>query len=178
MPDNGGMEKDVSIILSLRHVTGRERYAHMEKEYLGGLTARCVAERHGVNPSTFQSHLTRNKISKGRAAEEKWRVVQPALAPVADPERLGDDGGQPSGPPSPDDQPMDPREATRQALVHAARLLAQGKLGEAIEVAKLAETMSRAVDRLGLGEPQAPEVDEEASWAAVRERVMALAAEG
>lgn len=178
MTDNAGMEKDTSTFPTLWRVTAKDRYAVMREEYLGGLTARRVCERHGVKEATFRSHLHKAGISKKKAAEAGWAAQKSVLDPAAAlaPPGMSSDG-QTLTAPSPDDQPMDPREATRQALVHAARLLAQGKLGEAVEVAKLAETMSRAVDRLGLGEAQAPEVDEEATWAEVRARVIALAAE-
>jgi hypothetical protein len=109
--------------LTPHHIRPVETWVAVRDEYLAGLPAELVAERHGVSLSSVRTH----------ARVEGWRRTD-----------------QPSSPPAPRDDPLtdadeelDPADMAELARRHAARAILRGRAVEAERWTRIAERWER-----------------------------------
>ena len=134
-------------------------WALVQQRYLSGQSARRVAESLGVTEAAIRKRAQREGWTKRAVAEAlPFEPADAGLAAVIEGQLDGD---------------LTPREAARLALNEAVTLVRGGKMGLAVEAARVADVMGRAAARLGDEGPEDMGPDE-AAFEAVRRKVLGL----
>lgn len=147
----------------------------IRREYLDGASAPALAEKYGVSQHTIRARANRHGWTKRsvvavRDGEILARIDAEAAATAAAASaveaEIADEiaGGT----------PMPPQEAARAALDEAVKLIRQGRPVEALSVARAAEAVGRAAERLPASPTasQTEGIDDAAAFEAVRRKVL------
>jgi hypothetical protein len=134
-------------------------WAVIRGRYLAGESAPRLAEVFDVSEAAIRKRAQREGWTKRAAAEAMpFEPADAGLAAVIEGQLDGD---------------LTPREAARLALNEAVKLVRGGKMGLAVEAARVADVMGRAAARLGDEGPVDMGPDE-AAFEAVRRKVLGL----